>query len=226
MSTEQFNKLITELKSLHRKLWVMEHNMMYCPPFKTQVGFLTNPVDVKLARFNSAVLTTAYNHVRKARMIFGDILLEFDEFKPYREVESTKTEKDKREHLILSKVDKIDWKSKIYQEYRKATPILPEGADENTFEQFAKPGMIELSAIYSYRKFLCNAEERKGLFYKIAKMFDTIQAGFVHHLKNDTENVGQDSMRRVALDVYLSTLLTELKMANCHLGLRIGEILE
>jgi hypothetical protein len=235
---EIYESVTQTLQNIHQKLCVNEHNMNVALPLKQypvnqfinstseeNASKVTNADEVLVynERFNSAKLTTSYNHMTNARMFLGDILLELGKFEPY---DNKRKDKSELEHLILHPSDKIDWNDIAADDFKKRLngKAAPGGFSTGAVHSFITPQEFEISCITYYKKFLGNAKSATGLFYYICGIAHSICAA--HSLYLEQLNLDELTLnrRQVAMDVFINNLLTNLTLSNKYFGLRIGEI--
>jgi len=198
------NKLI----QLTLEVRQLEESVHTCQHLK---GILYAEADIELikrARLNSAVLTTAANKLREARMMLGDILRLVGVEKPYDNAYTGKLENEEPEYMKKGALKLINWEEVV-------------GADKNQeVVDGEKTGMLkegltgESICLGFLKTKLGTAKDSKGLFYSLLDMKKDIQA-----THNQMEGANPSE-----LTVYFQAAASALKLANCNLGLRFGEL--
>lgn len=226
------SKMIETLQKVHDSICKHELNLKQTAKLKNVNVVKDVPVHydtIIASHYNSAVLTTAYNHLRNARMFIGDILLEFGAFRAYggatKPLEATP---GTPKHLVLLAEEVINWKEVVLDTYKKSLKgsPLPEGFSEGAIDSFLSKDKQELAVIGYYKKFLGDAFTHEGMFYFLCGEVQNIQEAFAIYLDEQETKIEMKERRLKAMKVYVDNLLTELSLCNKHFGLRIGELME
>jgi hypothetical protein len=167
----------------------------------TQFKNVNTPHGLAVAKsvgFKSATLTTAFNQVRNARMMCGDLLRLLGVEKPYSASYEGKGENEKPQYLEknLITVKSID-------ELTDA---------ENEFEALAEVRTKLAKAGYA-------GGPDSGVFYELVENFAECLDVYKKEYK-------PSAGRLTEFRLYYSMLLEALKIGNCNLGLRYGEIVK
>jgi hypothetical protein len=182
----------------------LEDALLDSPYFKDDAPTLgvKNP---KTANFKSPTLMLAWRELRTARMMAGDLLRLFGVEKPYNNsfIGENKIELPKYLELGKVKEPKEFWEifANTQKEESKFTNEVTALAYCRTKLGKAKPGL----------------NGGTGLFYSLVDANEVLYSHLVADLKASTPT-------KTEYKVYYSKLLESLKMANCHLGLRFGEV--
>lgn len=146
--------------------------------------------------FKSATLTTAYNQLVEARMMCGDILRLLGVEHPYNNAYTGELKDEKPKYMDKGGLKTINWNEEVYAN------VPTDKTHDN-----------ESLCLAYMKRALGQAKDRTGLFYEwINSLHNKIMNHTISYNFNDVE-----------MQVYINTMLTCIKKANCYLGLRFGE---
>lgn len=183
----------------------LEESLHTCGPIKQNTG---DEFDVKKLRFKSAVLTTAYNHLRVARMMCGDMLRLCGVEHPYKNSYVGKLESESPKYMENGGLKLIDWVDVTCREN------MPNAYDDL--------GALRINVSYEslclgyIRNSLGNESNENSLFYRLRDMY--------YDINNEVISCDINPNLFQEFNTYYWACMQALKLANCHLGLRFGEL--
>lgn len=150
----------------------------------------------KTVGFKSATLTTAFNQIRTARMMCGDLLRLVGVEKPYSASYDGSGVNEKPQYLEQNLVQ-----IKTFDELNEAVSEFEALADIRT--RLGKAGWME--------------RPDSGVFYELVENYADALGIYIKEFTPTTGRIAE-------FKLYYSMLLEALKLGNCNLGLRYGEL--
>lgn len=187
----------------------LENSMNVCAAFKQP----SEASIVNVMPFKSAVLTVAYNKLREARMLCGDLLRLVGVENPYNNAYTGELKDENPAYLENGELKNVNWKAVC------SPSITPDAFEQDEDGKFngssaMKKHFSEESVCIGYLKTQLGDID-KGLFYELLKMKEEVF--------KEAMDRNQDS---VEFDIYFLGAANALKLANCNLGLRFGELVK